>query len=128
MSRYCLSAPASPLERQLELEAIVNTLEEWLPDTQVRVRIAEAIFEFERNITYQYEIFEGRYTYDNDGFSGSVALEAEAAFIDEINEMLMIDERAGGPDEYKMGSSLRLKVLSSGNIAKKIAITTRCCR
>ena len=56
-SRYSLSAPATPLEQQLELEAIVNALEEKLLDTQVRVRIAEAIFEFERNITYQHDIF-----------------------------------------------------------------------
>ena len=69
---------------------------ERLPDADAR-RVAEAIFEFERNIAHQREIFATRHAGDDEGAGESVVLEAEAALTDEIDEMLMIDERHGGP-------------------------------
>jgi len=62
-------------------------------------RVAEAIFEFERNIAHQREIFATRHAGNDEGADESSHLEADAALPDEIDEMLMIDERHGGPDE-----------------------------
>ena len=94
-----LSAPADPAWREGKVSAIEGALQgERLPDADVR-RVAEAIFEFERNIAHQREIFAGRHKEDNAEAGDSDPLEAEAALPDEIDEMLMIDERHGGPDE-----------------------------
>jgi hypothetical protein len=71
---------------------------ERLPDADVR-RVAETIFEFERNIAHQREIFAKRHAGDDEVAGESSPLEDEAALTDEIDEMLMIDERHGGPDE-----------------------------
>ena len=62
-------------------------------------RVAEAIFEFERNITHQREIFATRHAGEDECAGDSDPLEADAALPDEIDEMLMIDKRYGGPDE-----------------------------
>jgi len=94
-----LSAPADPVWRKGRVAAIEGALKgERLPDADVR-RVAEAIFEFERNIAHQREIFEKRHAGDNEGAGESVVLENDAALSNEIDEMLMIDERHGGPDE-----------------------------
>ena len=94
-----LSAPADPVWREGRVAAIEGALKgERLPDADVR-RVAEAIFEFERNIAHQREIFEKRHAGDNEGAGESVVLENDAALSNEIDEMLMIDERHGGPDE-----------------------------
>jgi len=94
-----LSAPADPVWREGRVAAIEGALKgERLPDADVR-RVAEAIFEFERNITHQREIFATRHAGDNEGAGDSVVLENDAALSNEIDEMLMIDERHGGADE-----------------------------
>jgi hypothetical protein len=94
-----LSAPADPAWREGKVSAIEVALQgEQLPDADAR-RVAEAIFEFERNIAYQREIFEKRHAGEDEGAGESVVLENDAALSNEIDEMLMIDERHGGPDE-----------------------------
>jgi len=94
-----LSAPPDPAWRDGEVSAIRSALQgERLPDADVR-RVAEAIFEFERNIAHQREIFAKRHAVDDEGTGESGPPEDETALSDEIDEMLMIDERHGGPDE-----------------------------
>lgn len=94
-----LSAPLDPSWREGKVSAIEVALQgEQLPDADAR-RVAEAIFEFERNITHQREVFAGRHAGDDKGTGDSDSLEADAALPDEIDEMLMIDECHGGPDE-----------------------------
>jgi hypothetical protein len=94
-----LSAPADPAWRDGRVAAIEVALQgERLPEADVR-RVAEAIFEFERNIAHQREIFATRHAGNDEGADESSHLEADAALPDEIDEMLMIDERHGGPGE-----------------------------
>ena len=94
-----LSAPADPAWREGKVSAIEGALQgERLPDADVR-HVAEVIFEFERNIAHQREIFKTRHAGDDEGAGKSIVIEAEAALTDEIDETLMIDERHGGPDE-----------------------------
>jgi len=94
-----LSAPADPAWRDARVAAIEVALQgDRLPDADVR-RLAEAIFEFERNITHQREIFATRHAGNDEGADESSHLEADAALPDEIDEILMIDERHGGPSE-----------------------------
>ncbi len=94
-----LSAPADPVWREAKLSAIKVALKsEGFDDTDLG-RIAETILEFERNINHQREIFATRHAGDAEGAGESVDLENEAGLTDEIDEMLMIDERHGGPDE-----------------------------
>jgi hypothetical protein len=94
-----LSAPTDPLWREGKVSGIEVALRgERLSDADIR-RVAEAIFEFERNIAHQREIFATRHAGDNEGAGKSGHLEAEAELTDEIDEMLIIDERHGGPDE-----------------------------
>jgi len=94
-----LSAPAGPARREGKVSATEGALKrERLPDADVR-RFAEAIFEFERNIAHRRKIFATRHAGDDEGAGGSVVLEAGTALTDEIDEMLMIDERHGGQDE-----------------------------
>lgn len=94
-----LSAPADPRWRDGKVSAIEGALKsESLPGADVR-RVAEAIFEFELNIAHQREIFATRHAGGDEDAGESVVLENEAALSDEIDEMLMIDERLGGPDE-----------------------------
>ncbi len=94
-----LSAPADPAWREKRVAAIEGALQgELLPGAGSR-RVAETIFEFERNIAHQREIFAKRHAGDDEVAGESVVLENEAALSDEIDEMLVIDERHGGPDE-----------------------------
>jgi hypothetical protein len=94
-----LSAPVDPSWRDGRVSGIEVALRgERLPDADIR-RVAEAIVEFERNIAHQREIFATRHAGDNEGAGKSGHLEAEAELTDEIDEMLIIDERHGGPDE-----------------------------
>ena len=94
-----LSAPADPTGREGKVSAIQSALQgERLLDADVR-RVAEAIFEFERNIAHQREIFATRHAGDDECAGERVVLEAEVALTDETDEMLMIDERHGGPDK-----------------------------
>ena len=94
-----LSAPADPAWREGKVSAIEGALQgERFPDAAIR-RVAEAIFEFERNIAHQREIFTTRHPGDDEGAGKSIVLENEAPLTDEIDEMLMIDERHGGPGE-----------------------------
>jgi hypothetical protein len=94
-----LSAPADPAWRDGKVSAIESALKgEGFDDTDLG-RMAETIFEFERNIAHQREIFAKRHADDEEGAGESVVLEAGAALTDEIDAMLMIDERHGGPDE-----------------------------
>lgn len=56
-----LSAPADPAWREGKVSAIEGALQgERLPDAELR-SIAEVIFEFERNIAHQREIFATRH-------------------------------------------------------------------
>jgi hypothetical protein len=94
-----LSALTDPAWREGKLSAIKVALKgEGFDDTDLG-RIAETILEFERNITHQREIFATRHADVGEGSGESVVLENETALSDEIDEMLMIDERHGGPDE-----------------------------
>lgn len=94
-----LSAPADPALLEGKLSAIKAALKgEGFDDTDLG-RIAETILEFERNIAHQREIFATRHAGDDEVPGESVVLENETALTDEIDEMLMIDERHGGPDE-----------------------------
>mgnify|MGYP007028023402 CR=1 FL=1 len=95
----CRAAPADPAWRDGRLAAIEDALKyERLTDADVR-RVAEAIFEFERNIAHQREIFPTRHSGDDDEVGEGGPLEDESTLSHEIDEMLMIDERRGGPDE-----------------------------
>jgi len=51
--------------------------------------VAEALFEFQRNIAHQREIFKTRHAGDDEGACKSIVIEAEAALTDEIDEVLM---------------------------------------
>ncbi len=94
-----LSAPVDPAWREGKVSTIEGALKgERLPDADIR-RVAEVIFEFERNIAHQREIFATRHAGNDEGADDSSHLEADAALPDEIDEMLMIDERHGGPGE-----------------------------
>ena len=94
-----LSAPVDPAWREGKVSAIEGALKgESLSSADVR-HVAEVIFEFERNIAHQREIFEKRHAGDNEGAGESVVLENEAALSNEIDKMLMIDARHGGPDD-----------------------------
>ena len=94
-----LSAPADPAWRDGKVSAIEGVLKgESLSSADVR-HVAEAIFEFERNIAHQREIFAVRHKEYDAGAGESVVLENDAALSNEIDEILMIDERHGGPDE-----------------------------
>ncbi|XDZ70430.1 hypothetical protein AB8879_10695 [Alphaproteobacteria bacterium LSUCC0744] len=94
-----LSAHADPVWRDGKVSAIESALQgERFTDADVR-RVAEAIFKFERNIAHQREIFAKRHAGDDEGTGESIVMEAEAALTDDIDEMLMIDERHGGPNE-----------------------------
>ena len=57
------------------------------------------MFEFERNITYQREMFATRHAGDDDSAGWGVALEAQTALPCQIYEILVIDECHSGPDE-----------------------------
>ena len=94
-----LSAPVDPSWREGKVSAIEGALKgESLSSADVR-HVAKAIFEFERNIAHQREIFAERHKEDDAGVGDSDPLESEATLTDEIDEMLIIDERHGGPDE-----------------------------
>jgi len=94
-----LSAPADPAWREGKVSAIEGALKcERLPDANARL-MAEAIFEFERNIAHQREIFATRHAHPDETTGIGNPLEAESSLSDEIDEMLMIDKRRGGPDE-----------------------------
>ena len=94
-----LSAPADPAWREGKVSAIEGALKgESLSSADVR-HVAEAIFEFERNIAHQREIFKTRHAGDDEGAGKSIVIESEAALTYEIDQTLMIDERHGGPDE-----------------------------
>jgi len=94
-----LSAPADPAWREGKASAIKVALKgEGFDDTDLG-RIAETILEFERNIAHQREIFATRQAGDDEGAGESGPPEDKAALSDEVDEMLMIDERHGGPDE-----------------------------
>jgi len=94
-----LSAPADPAWREGKVSAIEVALQgEQLPDADAR-RVAEAIFEFERNIAHQREIFATRNAHPDETTGIGNPLETESSLSDEIDEMLMIDERHGGPGE-----------------------------
>jgi hypothetical protein len=96
---HCLSAPADPAWREGKVSSIEGALKgERRPDADLR-RVAEAIFEFERNIIHQREIFVTCHVGDDEDAGESVVLENEAPLNHEIDEMLMIDERHGGPEE-----------------------------
>ena len=80
------------------MQAIEGALQgERLPDTDIRCA-AEGIFEFEHNITNQREIFATRHASDDEELSKSVVLEAKKALNNEIDGMLVIDERHAGSD------------------------------
>ena len=116
-----LSAPADPVWREGKVSAIEVALQgEQLPDADAR-RVAEAIFEFERNITHQREIFAGRHKEDDVEAGNSDPFEAEAALTNEIDEMLMIDERHGGLDEDE-----RSWLLEAQNIHEAAAAPATC--
>jgi len=94
-----LSAPVDPSWREGKVSAIEGALKgESLSSADVR-HVAEAIFEFERNIAHQRKIFAERHKEDDAGAGKSIVIESEAALTYEIDETLMIDERHGGPDE-----------------------------
>ena len=94
-----LSAPVNPSWREGKVSAIEGALKgESLSSADVR-HVAEAIFEFERNIAHQREIFKTRHAGDDEGAGKSIVIESEAALTYEIDESLIIDERHGGPGE-----------------------------
>jgi hypothetical protein len=94
-----LFAPADPSWREGKVSAIEGALKgEGLSGAGSR-SVAEAVFEFERNINHQREIFATRHAGDDKGAGESIVLDNEAALSDEIDEMLMIDERHGVPGE-----------------------------
>jgi hypothetical protein len=94
-----LSAPADPVWREGKVSTIEGALKGESLSSAGSRRVAEAIFEFERNIAHQREIFGTRHKEDNAEVGDSDPLEADATLTDEIDEMLMIDERHGGPGE-----------------------------
>ena len=94
-----LSAPVDPSWREGKVSAIEGALKGESLSSAGSRRVAEAIFEFERNIAHQREIFAGHHKEDDEVAGGSGHLAADAALPDEMDEVLMIDERHGGPDE-----------------------------
>ena len=94
-----LSAPVDPSWREGKVFAIEGALKGESLSSAGSRRVAEAIFEFERNIAHQREIFATRHAGNDEGADESSHLEADAALPDEIDEILMIDERHGGPSE-----------------------------
>lgn len=69
-----------------------------MPNARLR-QLAEAIFEFERNITHQREIFATCCAQPGETSGIADALETEAALTDDIDEVALTDERQGKPDE-----------------------------
>ena len=94
-----LSAPVDPAWREGKVSTIEGALKGESLSSAGSRRVAEAIFEFERNITHQREIFAPRHAGEDECAGDSDPLEADAALPDEIDEMLMIDKRHGGPGE-----------------------------
>ena len=80
-----LSAPTDPAWRDGKVSAIESALQgERLSEADVR-RVAEVIFEFERNIAHQREIFATRHAGDDEDAGESGVLDNEAALSDEID-------------------------------------------
>ncbi|XDZ67112.1 hypothetical protein AB8878_06275 [Alphaproteobacteria bacterium LSUCC0226] len=78
---------------------IPKALEEKPIDRQARLRIAETIFEFERNVAHQREIFQERGGASEERDAAAEVLEAMAPIDEEIDEALLMSESQGGPDE-----------------------------
>ena len=68
-------------------------------EDQARQRIAEVIFEFERNVAYQRDIFQSRHGAADERRSPEEALGVVLAPDEEIEELMLISEIHGGPDE-----------------------------
>jgi hypothetical protein len=68
-------------------------------EDQARERIAEMIFEFERNVAHQREIFKSRHSASAECRGPEEALGAMSPPDEEIEELMLISELHGGPDE-----------------------------
>jgi len=93
-----LSRPAEPEERRAAVDLILVALQGEPMEDQARERIAEVIFEFERNVAHQREIFQSRHsaTDERRGPEGALGVMSPD---EEIEELMMISEIHGGPDE-----------------------------
>jgi len=94
-----LSRPAEPEERRAAVDLILVALEGEPMEDRARERIAEVIFEFERNVAHQREIFQSRHIAADEGQGTTEAPEIVVAPDEEIEELIMISEIHGGPDE-----------------------------
>jgi hypothetical protein len=98
-TRLGLSAPWSPLERQLALETILKTLEDEPLNRKARLCIAETIFEFESDVAHQWEILQERGSAAEERDAAAEVLEAMVPIDEEIEEVLLMGEGHGEPDE-----------------------------
>jgi len=93
-----LSRPAEPKERRAAVDLILSALECEPMEDRARERIAEVIFEFERNVAHQREIFKSRHSATDERRSPEEALGVMSPD-QEIEELMLISEIHGGPDE-----------------------------
>ena len=96
-----LSRPADPEERRIAVDLILVALQGEPMEGRARERIAEVIFEFERNVAHQREIFQSRHIAADERHSPEEALGAMSPPDEDIEELMMISEIHGGPDEGK---------------------------
>ena len=62
-----LSRPADPEERRTAVDLILVALQGEPMEDRARERIAEVIFEFERNVAHHREIFQSRHSDADEG-------------------------------------------------------------
>jgi hypothetical protein len=94
-----LSRPAEPEERRAAVDLILNALDGERMEDRARERIAEVIFEFERNVAHQREIFQSRHGAANEKHGSAEAPGVVLAPVEETEELMLISEIHGGPDE-----------------------------
>ena len=94
-----LSRPAEPEERRAAVDLILVALQGEPMEDRARERIAEVIFEFERNVAHQREIFQSRHSATDERRGPEEALGVVLAPDEEIEELMLISEIHGGPDE-----------------------------
>ena len=94
-----LSRPAEPEERRTAVDLILVALQGEPMEDQARERIAEVIFEFERNVEHQREIFKSRHSASAECRGPEEALGAMSPPDEEIEVLMLISEIHGGPDE-----------------------------
>ena len=100
-TKHGLSRPAEPKERRAAVDLILVALDGEPMEDRARERIAEVIFEFEKNVAHQRDIFQSRHSATDERRGPEAALGVVLAPDEEIEELMLISEIHGGPDEVE---------------------------